>query len=190
MWFFLFFWIWFQSTQSALTSEIMQTCQGLEAHRMDYVLDYLIREKYKVGEFTSCWQLRWSSSSSLQPRFFFFFHTGVFLSNSQSNKVVCSLSLCSVKMCYYIWSKIKKKKKAGLIRRRAPSGLSGREIPGRRLRNVRAASPEKNWSKMAEKPLWLTAALDCLCFAQLQAVFCSVIWKGRQLAAALQPFVT
>lgn len=42
----------------------MQKCQGLEAHRLDYVLDYLIREKYKVGEFTARWQLRFMSSSS------------------------------------------------------------------------------------------------------------------------------
>lgn len=58
----------FPFEKSALTSEIMQTCQGLEAHRMDYVLEYLIREKYKVGEFTSCWE-----RCSISTFFFFFF---------------------------------------------------------------------------------------------------------------------
>lgn len=55
---------------------------------MDYVLDYVIREKYKVGEFTAGWQpcLHLHPQATLCPLLFFFF-TGVFLSNSHSSNV-------------------------------------------------------------------------------------------------------
>lgn len=186
MWFsFLFLFLLFGSgpKKSASTSEIMQTYQGLEAHRMDYVLDYLIREKYKVGEFTARWQLNVTSSSSghTLPTF-----QQVF-SCQTVNPATCfflSLFVASRRVIMFLGLRLKK---AGLIWHGAPSSLSGREIPGRRLRNASVPSPEKKnnrekWQSSrceSPPPQIMCASLDS------QLAYFKVIWRGRRLPATL-----
>lgn len=121
---------------------------------MDYVLDYLIREKYKVGEFTARWQLCLTSSSSGHdlPVFFFCFFFKEVFSCQTVNPATCfflSLFVASRRAIMFLGVRLKK---AGLIRRGAPSGVSGREITGWRLRNASAPSPGKKRG-MAETPL-------------------------------------
>lgn len=134
----------------------MQTCQGLQAHRMDYVLDYLIREKYKVGEFTARWHLVMSSSSGHALPTFFFLSKQVF-SCQAVNPATCFFLSLFVALRRAIMFLGLRLKKAGLIQRRAPWSVSGREIPGRRLRNVSAPSAGKK-KKRREK--WQRSCCD------------------------------
>lgn len=98
----------------------------------------------------------------LGPRFahflfsFFFFYR-CFLVKPSIQQLVFSFCLCSAETCDYVsWSRIKKGGTGPM--RRAPSGVSGREIPGWRLRN--ASAPGTGGKKKRNK--WQRSRCDSL----------------------------